>query len=72
MSRPFPQVYEGDEVIVDPKKEVYFMACCDCNMVHEIHFEIRGGKIVMRGFRDNRKTAALRRHRGVPIKDGEK
>lgn len=49
-----------------PKRNGYRLACCDCNLVHEMQFRIvasaNGGKSVQyRCRRDNRTTAALRR-----------
>jgi hypothetical protein len=56
----YPQAYDGD--LIRPRHSGYFMACCDCLLVHRIVFRVVGGKkIQFRVYRDNRKTAALRR-----------
>lgn len=70
--RTYPQAYNGDPVVVDARRNELFLACCDCHLVHRIQFEVKRGKVVMRSWRDNRKTAAIRRHRGVPIAEGGK
>jgi len=38
-----------------------WIRCCDCGLVHEFHLRIRKGKIQVKVYRDNRKTAAGRR-----------
>lgn len=38
-----------------------FMACCDCGLVHEEWYEIKGDKIVFRSRRNNRRTGQIRR-----------
>lgn len=42
---------------------VYRMMCCDCGLVHVIHFRIFGGKIRFKVYRDNRATGQARRKR---------
>ena len=46
-----------------PVTKGYKMSCCDCGLVHRMDFRIRKGRIQMRGFRDNRATAQVRRRR---------
>ena len=52
---------------IRPVKRGYKMACCDCGLVHRLDFEHvrwgRGRKILIRAFRDERATAAIRRER---------
>ena len=53
---------EGFEV---PSGTVYRLACCDCQLVHDIVLVSQDGKPV--GFaakRNNRATAQRRRHKG--------
>jgi len=38
------------------------MACCDCNLVHDLEFRIRKGRVQFRARRNNRGTGQLRRH----------
>ncbi len=38
-------------------------ACCDCGLVHDFTFFVRGRKIFVRVYRNNRATAAKRRKR---------
>lgn len=65
----FPEYDAGQEIVIDPTKNDLHMACCDCNLVHIIQFEITTDKkLSIRMWRDNRKTAALRRYRGVSDK----
>lgn len=46
---------------VQPIRKGYRLACCDCSLVHTMDFRIHKGRIQFRVFRDNRKTAAMRR-----------
>ena len=50
---------------VQPIKKGYKMICCDCGLVHRFEFRHvkwgRGRKIMFRGWRDERATAAVRR-----------
>ena len=47
---------------IQPVRNGYLMACCDCGLVHEINFRVKKRKIQFQATRDNRKTAAKRRH----------
>jgi len=52
---------------VQPVRNGYKMACCDCGLVHKLNFRIvkKGTRnfIQFQGFRDERATAAVRRER---------
>ena len=59
---------------MQPIKKGYKLMCCDCGLVHKIDFRhviringkfiaSKGGKVQFRVWRDNRATAAARRHR---------
>ena len=63
----FPNIEAGQEIEIDWQKNDLHLACCDCNLVHIIQFRVVGNKIIMQAYRHSRKTAALRRHRGIPI-----
>lgn len=50
--------------------EDFYMACCDCHLVHRVRVAINvDGKIIVRQWRENRITGQMRRHKGVPIKE---
>ena len=38
MTKRYPQVMDGDEVV--PRHKDYRMACCDCGLVHAIDFKV--------------------------------
>jgi hypothetical protein len=69
MSESYPVAFEGEDIRVDWKNGELHLACCDCNLVHIFRFKVVGNILTIRAWRHNRKTAALRRYRGVPIKD---
>lgn len=55
---------------VYPKHRYYYMACCDCGLVHKMEFgtirdQPRKGLVSVwfRVWRDNRRTAAMRREK---------
>jgi hypothetical protein len=63
----FLKIEAGEEVVINLEKEYLDFACCDCNLVHRFLFQVNGNNLIMRFYRHNRKTAALRRYRGIPI-----
>lgn len=64
--REFPPVKDGEWV--QPIMRGYYMACCDCGLVHRMDFrivrgELDGGlvqRVQFRAFRAPNKTRALR------------
>lgn len=54
---------------INPSRHSYKMACCDCGLVHLLQFRLVGSRkyrqIQFRAFRDDRATAAVRKHRKV-------
>jgi hypothetical protein len=60
MSRKLYQDFEANEW-VQPVREGFRSACCDCGLVHEMDFRIYKGRVQFRVRRNNRSTAALRR-----------
>ena len=57
--RKFYTATEGVWVFV--RRSGQGMACCDCGLVHKFQFRNMGKHIQIRGWRDERRTAALRR-----------
>jgi hypothetical protein len=60
MTSKYEQVYD-DEWWEAGKPT--FVACCDCGLVHEVGIRRRKGRYELMFKRDNRRTAAHRRHR---------
>lgn len=64
MGRKYPESEAGEWV--QPIRRGYRFRCCDCGLVHILDFKLvpwgLGKKILFRAFRDNRATAAVRRH----------
>ncbi|MDP1890515.1 MAG: hypothetical protein Q8K55_06435 [Gemmatimonadaceae bacterium] len=61
---------EADEWVL-PVRKGYKLACCDCALVHDVDFRVKGGRIQFRVRRNNRSTAMMRRHKGLlKNKDG--
>ena len=50
---------EGFEV---PLNKIYRLACCDCNLVHDVVFVIEDGKLAMATKRNNSATAQRRKN----------
>ena len=66
--KSFNQIEPGQKIVVDPKKNGLFYACCDCNLVHQMQFEVdKEGNLIVQFWRHNKKTAGLRRYRGIPL-----
>lgn len=64
VSRLYPTVQPEEEVAIPWRTEDYLIACCDCNLVHRFTFRVDGEVLYLSAVRENRRTAALRRHRG--------
>lgn len=64
MKRTYPQGPKGWHEV----PRTYYMACCDCCLVHKICFRVRHGRVQIKVNRENKCTAALRRHRNVKVK----
>lgn len=47
---------------VQPIRKGYKLRCCDCGLVHRLDFRIYRSRAQFRAFRDERATAAIRRH----------
>jgi hypothetical protein len=50
---------EDGEWYSQPKKDR--ICCCDCGLVHDVEWRLRGRKIQTRHFRNARATAQVRR-----------
>jgi hypothetical protein len=57
----YEPVREGEWV--QPVRRGYLLQCCDCSLVHVVDFRVHAGRIQLRAWRDERKTAASRRER---------
>ena len=53
---------------VQPVRNGYKMACCDCGLVHSMDFRVKEGRAQFRVFRNNRSTALMRRHHNITVK----
>lgn len=42
--------------------------CCDCGLVHTINYRLRGSKIQVQVYRDNRATNGARRGKAIKVK----
>ncbi len=70
---------EGEVLEFDPVKEDWYIACCDCSLVHKHDFEIvdksgapiKGARVRWISYRDNRATGQLRRWRDGNGKRGD-
>jgi len=69
MPSEYQQVYDNEEFILEGR--TLYIRCCDCGLVHKYIFRIIDNKIAIKVFRDNRKTAATRRHARIKIKKGK-
>ena len=58
---PYKQVLDGEWI--RPRMKGWKMACCDCGLVHTMNFRLIGGRVHLQAIRDQRATAAKRRHK---------
>ncbi len=56
----YKQVVDGDVVKIKYKEEVYRNACCDCGLVHNYNFNVKGNTISMKINVNNHDTAMIR------------
>lgn len=62
----YKQFQDNQEIEVQEGIGLNF-ACCDCGLVHDLQVRYTDGKIFLSFKRENRKTAALRRHYIMPM-----
>jgi hypothetical protein len=65
----YPKASENEWI--QPSRKGYKMACCDCGLVHELDFRLYKGRIQLRGRRNNRATAQIRRRKHMILMLGE-
>lgn len=53
---------------VQPVKRAYKMACCDCGLVHSMHFRVHNGRAQFKAYRDQKRTSRLRKQSRIRIK----
>lgn len=54
-------IHDGELDIIIPKKQYEVSACCDCGLVHDINYEIKGKKLIIKTYRNRRSTGQMRR-----------
>lgn len=62
----YPRMIEGEDGWCEWQhpEEDYKMACCDCGLIHNMQFQLSAdNKLLFRASRNNRATAAMRRHK---------
>ncbi len=65
MSR-YKDIKDNEWQPVNPKMRVM---CCDCGLVHDYEYKIgKGERVFIRSNRNNRATAAARRHQKIILK----
>jgi Zn-finger protein len=55
--------HEGEWV--PQRRRRHFEQCCDCGLIHRLNYRIRSGRIEQQAFRDERRTAGVRRVKQV-------
>lgn len=50
---------------IQPVKNGYLMACCDCGLVHRMDFRIYEGRVQFKAQRAPRHTAKLRKQKAI-------
>jgi hypothetical protein len=49
------EIDDGQVISIDPKKSYLKLECCDCGLIHSIHFEVqKDGKVSLALWRDNK------------------
>lgn len=63
---PYEQTKENEWI--QPVSRGYKMACCDCGLVHDLDFRVKGGRAQFRVRRNNRSTGQLRRWNNIKVR----
>jgi len=57
----YTQRIDGEPILVPWREQIHRIACCDCGLVHDFEFEVKGKYVVIRATRNNKATAQRRR-----------
>ena len=60
-------VTPGEPITLDWRNRDLLMECCDCGLIHRIHFIVVDDMLVMQSWREDKKTEAGRVKSGVRI-----
>jgi hypothetical protein len=75
VSSKYEKMGDYDVFPIPEEGDVVYLACCDCGLVHIIAWfeHIETGEVTLRCYRDNRRTAQLRRNKygELHTKDGK-
>jgi hypothetical protein len=55
-----------DDEWIDAAHRGHRIQCCDCGLVHNYDFRVVEGRVQFRAKRNNRATAAVKRHKRAP------
>lgn len=61
MGRKYPVILDGGSYEINPRTERDLVQCCECGLIHEIDYEVCGGKIQITTWVDGRATGQARR-----------
>lgn len=62
---------DGEGLLITPKVTEFNLICCDCSLTHRIKVEFTNkDNVILRFFRDDRRTAAYRRGKKPNLKEG--
>jgi len=71
MKSKYIKLNDGDRFeVANESGGILYFSCCDCGLVHRVEVESLNPKtntITARMFRENRRTAAVRRVRGIKV-----
>lgn len=63
-TRRFPIRKPGEPVKLNWTKQILRAACCDCALVHNVEFVIKGNTLILRAWRNERLTKHFRKLTG--------
>ena len=59
----FGQIKPGMPIEIDWPNRDLLMECCDCGLVHRLHFTVIENRLIIQAWRDEKRTAMLREKR---------
>jgi hypothetical protein len=64
----FGKVDPGEPVFIEWKDRDLIMTCCDCGLVHRVHFVEIQGKLIIQMWREEKRTEKMRAKKRRPTK----
>lgn len=62
------QIYAGQPIEIDWVNRDLIFECCDCSLVHRLHFLVIDDRLIIQAWRDEKQTEKKRKGKKVVLK----